>query len=143
MTLNPNLAAAWHFAGWLALYRGFPDDAVKNINNAMRLSPVDPLLFIQYAALASAHLIAGRYDEATKAARASIALQTNFTPALRVLAASYARMGDMSEARKTCERVRQLAPGVRISDVRAVTPFRNEADFARYAEALKLAGFPD
>src|SRR5262245_28548438 len=42
LTLNPNLAMAWTFSGWVKISLGKPDLAIERLAQAMRLSPYDP-----------------------------------------------------------------------------------------------------
>ena len=44
LALNPNLAAAWYCSGWVRVYLGEPELAIKHSAYAMRLSPFDPLV---------------------------------------------------------------------------------------------------
>jgi TolB-like protein/Tfp pilus assembly protein PilF len=62
LTLNPNLAMAWIFSGWVKISLGSPELAIERLTHAMRLNPQDSYYFGARAALASAHLAAGRYD---------------------------------------------------------------------------------
>src|SRR5713226_8493444 len=65
LSMNPNLAWAWHSSGWTRDFLGEPELAIKNLEHGMRLSPLDPFVFRAYAGLACAHLLAGRYDESS------------------------------------------------------------------------------
>lgn len=64
LVLNSNLAAAWGASGWMKVCFGEPDTAIKHVALAMRLSPLDPRLFVWQFNTALAHLCAGRYDDA-------------------------------------------------------------------------------
>src|SRR5215475_10948160 len=64
LTLNPNLAAAWHYSGLTKILLGEPDIAIEHLAIAMRLSPLDPFIHYLQSVTALAHLYAGRYDEA-------------------------------------------------------------------------------
>lgn len=64
LLLNSNLAAAWFLGGYLRLWRGEPDDAIKRFEHAMRLSPLDSEMFRMQAGVAMAHLLARRFDAA-------------------------------------------------------------------------------
>src|SRR5262249_44755222 len=55
LALNPNLAAGWLNSGWVKIWLGEPEVALKHLAQAMRLSPFDPLLFRMQGAIASAH----------------------------------------------------------------------------------------
>ena len=63
LVLNPNLAAAWTFSGWVKVWLGEHEVAIEHTARAMRLSPHDPLTFLMQDATAAAHFLAGRYAE--------------------------------------------------------------------------------
>ena len=42
LALNPNLAWAWVFGGWIKIWLGEPEAAAERGSRAMRLSPNDP-----------------------------------------------------------------------------------------------------
>src|SRR5689334_21107382 len=64
LVLNPNLAWAWYFSGWVKIYLGEPETAIQHATQAMRLSPNDTHLFNMQAVAAYGHLYAGRFNEA-------------------------------------------------------------------------------
>ena len=143
LALNPNLADAWYFAGWLSSILGEPDVGIERIERATRLNPIALFPFSAHGAIAWAHFTAGRYDEATLSARKAMLEQPNFLPMLRIFAASSAMAGHLDEARAAVARVRDLTPAFRISDVRSVAPYRRPEDLRRYVEALRKAGLPE
>jgi tetratricopeptide (TPR) repeat protein len=144
LVLNPNLAAAWNASGSL---RSFVDDdpdvAIEHLARAMRLSPLDPLMFVLQSYTAFAHFRAGRYDEAWPLAERSCREQPYFLSAIRVAAASNACAGRLDEAHRLIARALQLDPSLRISNLKDRVPaFRPEV-FAKYAEGLRKAGLPE
>src|SRR5262249_37325936 len=70
LQVNPNLAMAWYFSGWLRNWLGKPSAAIEHFAHAMRQSPLDPFI-ASYAQVgtAHAHFFAGRFDEASSWAR--------------------------------------------------------------------------
>jgi tetratricopeptide (TPR) repeat protein len=64
LLINPNWAWAWAWAwlgaGWAKMWFGESDRAVEHFTNAMRLSPIDPLLIFMQQGMAFAHFFAGR-----------------------------------------------------------------------------------
>jgi tetratricopeptide (TPR) repeat protein len=64
LSLNPNLAWAWLYSGWVKAGMGDADGAIERIARAKRLSPHDPQDVSIQTAMAFAHFIAGRYGEA-------------------------------------------------------------------------------
>jgi TolB-like protein len=143
LALNPNLADAWYFAGWLSSILGEPDVGIERIERAMRLNPIALFPFSAHAAIAWAHFTAGRYDDATSSARRAMLEQPTFLPMLRIFAASSAMAGHLEEARAAIARVREVTPAFRISDVRSIAPYRRREDLQRYVDALRKAGLPE
>ena len=45
LMLNPNLVATWLFSGWVRDWLGEPEMALEHLKQALRLSPLDPLIF--------------------------------------------------------------------------------------------------
>jgi tetratricopeptide (TPR) repeat protein len=144
LVLNPNLAGTWLNSGWVRVWLGESEVAIEHLARAMRLSPLDPILFRMQGAIASAHLFAGRYDEASSWAEKALRENPNLQQALRVAAASHALAGRLEEAQKAGARVRLLNPDLRISNMKDLLPaFRRPEDLARYLEGLRRAGLPE
>ena len=143
LALSPNLAGALINNGWTKAFLGEPDLAIKHINDAMRLSPLDPLSFRTRAAVAFAHFVAGRYDESSLWAEKALQEKSNYLPALRELAASKALAGRDAEAKAAMARLRELAPAMRVSNVKQWQPFRRPDDLARLEDGLRKAGLPE
>jgi tetratricopeptide (TPR) repeat protein len=64
LLINPNLAVGWVTSGYVKLWLGERDRAIERFAHAMRLSPIDPNLFLMQLGIAHAHFFAGRYNEA-------------------------------------------------------------------------------
>src|SRR5262249_33940646 len=142
LVLNPNLAWAWLFSGWVKVRLGEPEVAIEHIARAMRLSPHDPQIFNMHAATACAHFVAGRYAEASSWADMAVR-EHPYLLATCLAAASGALAGRLSEAEKAMARVRQLAPSLRVSNVKQLLPFRRSEDLAKSEEAMRKAGLPE
>ena len=144
IALNPNLAAAWSASGWSRIYLGEPADAIERFERSMRLSPLDPFAYFGCAGMGLAHLLAGRSDEAVSWARKASQEQPNWATALRVAAIAYALSDRIAEAREAMTRLREIDPGLRLSNLaRVAPPFRRPEDLARYTEGLRKAGLPE
>jgi adenylate cyclase len=143
LALNPNLATAWRFGGWVSVWLGEPQKAIDRVERAMRLSPLDPFAYLAQGSVALAHFAAGHYEEALSWAQRSIRERPNFLPSIRIFAASCAMAGRQEEAEKAAVRVRQLNPAFRVSDVKDVYRASDPQDLARYEEALRKAGLPE
>jgi tetratricopeptide (TPR) repeat protein len=143
LALNPNLSAAWNLSGWVRAYRGELDLSIEHHARAMRLSPLDPILYNMHVGTAFAHFLADRYDEATAWANKALREQPNYPTANRILAASNALAGHMNEAQEAMAHLRELDPSLRVSNLSEVYPVRRLEDLAKLAEGLRKAGLPE
>ena len=144
LVLNPNSATAWNIGGWLSACLGEPDVAIDRLARADRLNPTDIFpLFPTQSALAWAHFVAGRYDEAYRSGKKGVQERPDSPPLIRIFAAACAMTGHLDEARDAVARLLQLSPAFRASNVRNVTFTRRPDDLARYEKALRKAGLPD
>jgi len=144
LVLNSNLAAAWGASSWVKICFGEPEIAIKHAALAMRLSPLDPRLFVWRFYTALAELCAGRYDDAALWGERALRDQPNYGAAMRIAAASHALAGHLVEAQKLTARLSQLDAQLRISNLGDVMPpFRRMEDRATYVEGLRKAGLPE
>jgi TolB-like protein/Tfp pilus assembly protein PilF len=143
LALNANLAWAWLFSGWVKVVLGHPEVAIEHIGRAMRLSPHDPQIFNMHAATACAHFVAGRYAEALSWADMAVRERSNYLLATCIAAASSALTRRSAETERAMARVRQLDPGLRISNLKYLFPFHRSEDLAKWEEAMRKAGLPE
>jgi adenylate cyclase len=104
LVLNPSFARGWHISGNLRFWAGHCDLAIEHLETSLRLSPrarVGPsLLFI-----GAAHFLSRRFDAAVP--KLLLAVQDDPSSPLpyRYLAACYAHMGRLVEAREIVKRL--------------------------------------
>jgi adenylate cyclase len=132
--LNPSSARSWYFSAVLRLFVGDPDLAIDHFEASMRLSPRDrfgaPL-----TGIGGALLFSRRFEEAATTLRASLEQHPTFPLTYRFLAACYAHMGRIDEAREIVEQLRAISRVV----IPGVTPFRNPEHSALLLSGLRLA----
>ncbi|RWA79706.1 BTAD domain-containing putative transcriptional regulator [Mesorhizobium sp.] len=143
LVLNPNCATAWCASGYLKSCYDDPDIAIEHLSRARRLSPLDPLTFFMQTCTAFAHFVAGRYDVAWPLAEAASRTQPYYLTGLRVAAASNAMAGRLDAASKHIARALALDPDLKLANLTHVAGHIRPAYFAKYAEALRLAGLPE
>jgi TolB-like protein len=145
LALNPNLATAWYASGTVRAFRGGESDvAIEHLARAMRLSPLDPFLYTMQGATAFAHCMANRYDEACTWAEKAFWQKPDILATLRISAASYAYAGRMEEARRSIDRMLEVDPAMRLSNLKErIGVCRCPEDYAKYAEGLRMAGLPE
>ena len=142
IALNPNLAWAWLFSGWAKVSLGQPEIAIERLQRAMRLSPQDPQIFSMQTAMAGAHFVAGRYPEAISWSETAIRGRATFIMPLCVVAASAALCGRLDHAKRSMQRILELAPALRQSNMNHIMVLRREEDCRRWERGLREAGLP-
>jgi len=141
--LNPSNAALYGFLAQALAVTGRPDAAIANVEKAMRLSPRDPGLPWWLINTGFAHFAAKRYEDAVAAAERSLQLRPDNPSAYRTLAASYAQLGRVDEARRALEQEVRLEPGISLAKVRQQNP-TSEPDFLRrWLDGLRQAGLKE
>ena len=123
-------------------FLGEPDVAIEHQARAMRLSPLDPTLYNMQIGTALAHLLAGRFDDASSWSERAFRDQPNYLLAAGVVAASNALAGRQEKAQEAMARLQQLDPTARVSNLKDYIPLRRQ-DFANFAEGLRMAGLPE
>ena len=61
---DPNYANAWMWRGSARAYLGDAERAIEDLQQALRLSPLDTTIWIAQTTMANAHFLRGRYEEA-------------------------------------------------------------------------------
>ena len=143
ISLDPNLAAARIWNGYVQLCLGEKDAAIEQFQIGLRMSPLDPRIFLAQNGMAMAHFLAGRYEEGSLWAKTALQQNPDYVGARRILMACHAMAGRVEEARQAWAVARQIDPTQRISTVLNIWNFRRPQDFQRYAEACRIAGMPE
>ena len=143
LALNTNLAMAWRFSGYVRVFLGEPDIAIDHLERAIRLSPLDPLIFIVQNGIVLAHFFAGRYDEALSFAQKTLRHNPNYVAAIIMAAVSAAKSGRDDEVRKAIARLHELDPAAGISNFARMWPLRRAEDLAAFDSGLHLTGLPE
>ena len=140
LELDVNLATAWQRRGWVCGYAGEHEEAIRSLERAMRLNPLDPRVFLTQSAMAFAHFIAGRDQEASDWAARAAMVKPNWMPALRVTIAANAMLGRIAAARNALKAYERIDPDVNIRKICGHYPFQRAKDKQRLIEALRRAG---
>ncbi|RUU46956.1 MAG: adenylate/guanylate cyclase domain-containing protein [Mesorhizobium sp.] len=140
LAIDHNSAQAWAAKGWVTSWIGL--DGIPSLERAMRLSPFDPLLYLFHASIAECHLAARRHEMALEWALRAMREHPEPPPFVRrVLAASYARLGLVEEARRVVAGILAESPSFTVRSWLEITAQRGP--HVQYlAESLRLAGLP-
>jgi DNA-binding SARP family transcriptional activator len=140
LALNPNLALAWCFSGFSYSYQGDHDEALRRINQAIRLSPADPHMFFFDMALVIVQLMRGDFESAVEAGRRAIELNPLFTSTYKSYLSALGWAGRTREAVEVRDRLLTIEPGFSVQQAVERSPFCRPEDIDRYAEGLRRAG---
>jgi adenylate cyclase len=134
LALNPSFARGWLQSGTLRVHAGQHDLAIEHVEISLRLSPRErigtPLSW-----LGMAYFFKRQFDEAASKLLLCIQGNPGAPTAYRTLAACYAHMGRLDEARAIIARLRAITPLI----VPTNLPWRNPEDRELYLSGLRLA----
>ena len=137
--LNPNFAAAYGYLGVALALGGRSDQAIPQLEQAIRMSPHDPQNAAFNMAIACAHYLAGRYNEAISFGRKALQERQGWTGAHRIYIASLAQAGQIDEARAALQRLRELQPNVSIAWIEQNVPYTPD-QMPKFLEGMRKAG---
>ncbi|MEO9191007.1 MAG: adenylate/guanylate cyclase domain-containing protein [Acetobacteraceae bacterium] len=139
----PNSAFAWCLSAATLSYVGRAEDAVRNLERGLRLSPFDPELYYYYNIGAWARYALGAYEDALKWARMSATENPRFTANFRVMAAIQHALGQTEAARNTTAEMLRLEPDFSLARYLATRqPFRDPAVSDRFIAVLRDLDLP-
>ena len=128
-------AQAWRQSGWLRLHTGKADLAIEHFETSLRLSPRDYAGRRSLVGIGIAEFFNRRFGDAVAKLLVSLEEIPGWAMPYRFLAASYAHMGRLEEAREIVKRLRAITPLVMPS----VIPFRNPEHRELFLSGLRLA----
>jgi len=140
--IDPNLALARIWMGWINVYQGEHKLAIEQLEMAQRLNPLDPRRYVTWTAMAYAYFLSDQYEQACRLAGMATQQQPNYLAGLRIMMACHAVSGRLDEAREVCTVVMQIDPIQRVSRDKAWAPFR-APDLQKLREAYRAAGMPE
>jgi len=134
LALNPSYARGWYLSGHLRVWAGQPDLAIEHVGTSLRLSPRErvgaPLSLI-----GTACFFKRQFVEAISKLLLAIQDDPGSPTSYRALAACYAHMGHLDDARAIVAKLRAITPLVVPDNL----PFRNPEDRELFLSGLRLA----
>lgn len=139
--LDPNGADVYVKLGQTLSYAGMPDEAIGYIKKGMRLNPFpEPWYFYD---LGRCYILQGQYEKALTEYKKEHKLAPKAPwPHFR-LAIAYSLLDRQEEARASAEKCLELVPFVSVGWFKKIAKFKNEADTKLFADAMRMAGFPE
>ena len=134
LALNPSFARGWVISGTLRLWAGQPELAIGHFETSLRLDPhgrrAGALMSIGMG-----HFFAQRFEEAAAMMLRSLQEHPGWAPTYRFLAACYAHMGRLDEAKEAIKRVQAVTPVL----VPTAMHWRNPEHRELFLSGLRLA----
>jgi len=134
LMLNPSFARGWYISGWLRLWAGQPEPAIGHFETSVRLSPHARRADI-YMSIGVGHFFAQRFGDAAAMLVRSLQEHAGWAPTYRFLAACYAHLGRLDEARETVRRLGAITPMI----VPDAVHWRNPEHRELFLSGLRLA----
>jgi TolB-like protein/tetratricopeptide (TPR) repeat protein len=138
LKLDPNHANAWATLSEITAFAGQPETALEQIERALRLDPHPAAWY--YWELGLAQYAAGRYEAAVETLRKDATYRSG---SRRILAASLAQLGRLTEARREAELYITSNPHFTIRYWASTQPFRDDAVRAHFVDGYRKAGLPE
>jgi len=142
LALSPSSALALGFSAVTRAWRGESAIAIEQAEQAQRLSPFDPLSNIRHMAIAIAHFVAGRFEEAATAANRATQAHPRFSPPYWMRAAALANLDRIDEAKILAQRLLEVQPEFTIASITSA-PLANPKILAASGHALRRVGLPE
>jgi TolB-like protein/class 3 adenylate cyclase len=134
LMITPSFSRGWFLSGVLRLWAGQHELAIEHAEAALRLSPRErtgtPLSLI-----GEAYFFKREFDEGASKLLLSIQENPGYPHSFRVLAACYAHMGRLDEARAIIARLRGITPHL----VPSAAQLRSAADRELFLSGLRVA----
>jgi adenylate cyclase len=142
LAIDPNCAWAWSRLGWIENYSDRPQNAIKHFEQALRLSPIDPMNFNNYAGIGSSHEVAQNYDRAAEFYRRALQERPHATWIYRNLASALVGAGQIEQAKLAFEEMMRNYPELTCSKFKQAMVFSGPT-LERMAQHLKSLGLKE
>ena len=141
LTTNPNHAQSHYAKGLALLMSGDAAAAEVSADEAMSLSPLDPLHYAMLTTKAMSHIARGNFETACRlTSRAVNSPGAHFYIGM-IAAAAHSLGGDASRAQALAARTRTLEPNASVPMFLEAFPFADRALKSTLADAMQRVGF--
>ena len=138
-SLNPNFTD--HSFGLGLVFAGQPSRAIEVLQANLRLDPFQTPTRLGY--LGNAYYMLKRYAEAVPPLRECASRLPNFRISHLWLAAAYAQMGQLVEAKAEAAEVLRIEPGFAIGKWKCTAVYKDPKDTEHLLDGLRNAGLPE
>lgn len=139
--LNPNDAFTRGTLTNILVFAGQSEEALEQIDLAMRLNPHYPGSYPHFQGRAFFTL--RRYEEAEHAFAQAATQAPGWPMAHLMLAAVQAALGKPDAARAEIDEALKISPDLNLNHMPHAYPYRDDADLDHLVDMLRLAGLPE
>ena len=139
VTLNPNFVD--NRIGHVLTYAGQPAKAVELLRSNTRLDPFQSPVWLAF--MGHAYYVLECYDDAIRSLRECAARMPNSQFPHVGLAASYAQLKQLTEAKVEAKEVLRINPGFTIEKFKGLAVYKASTDLERRLDGLRKAGLPE
>jgi TolB-like protein/Tfp pilus assembly protein PilF len=141
LLLEPSFAQGFYTLGLVQSQAGDPEEAIRNLDRASELSPVDPLQFAMIMTRTLCQIRLGRFDEAASTALRGVAKPHAHTQAFATAAIACTLAGRDAEAGSFAAEVRRRHIGYSAPNYFAAFPNFSARDRETLLRPLTALGF--
>jgi TolB-like protein len=134
MTFSPSFARGWYISGTIRVWTGQTEEGIRHIEKALSFSPRVRVGWVG-SVIGIAHFLVRRFEEAVPKFRMAIQDDPSYPDPYRFLAACYAHMGRLEEARAVVAQLRSVSKVV----IPTVHHLRIPEQRDLYLQGLRLA----
>ena len=140
LEVNPNESLSWLLRGTLMAFQDDGKAAVRGIETARNLSPIDPFGYFYDSLASTAYVAAEDYEKALDFADRSLAMNDRHLSTLRARTTALHFLGRTDEARETAQELLRRQPDFSLEFYRRTHPSAAHEVGQRVIEALTAAG---
>jgi TolB-like protein len=107
LAVSPSFARGWYISGTMRIWVGQTDIGIEHVERSLRLSPRVRVGWV-VSVIGIAYFLTKRFDEAVPKFLLSIQEDPSYPDPYRFLAACYAQMGRLDDAREVVTRLRAV-----------------------------------
>jgi len=140
LKIVPSNALALMVLGATHAWSNKPDEALPYFDEAERISPKDPVLWLSLMGRSLAHLVKGEFENAVSMGKRAIAIPNVPIAPHQFHVAALGHLGRHKEAKAAVDAMLQLNPDFRLSFVEHMLPTNDETVRTFILDGLRKAG---
>jgi adenylate cyclase len=140
---NPGSGFVNFIAGTALVFGDYPKEALVLLQQAMALGPLDPSFFMYLMVAGWAELFSARPTQALDLAERSLGLNPDWDSTYWCMIPAYVQLDRLPEAQATLPKFLSLAPGMTVSGLRRLLPFRTQSSLEMVLEGFRKAGLAE